>query len=61
MQSIAQCIHDTNRDLSVLLRDEETLDWAASTEGYDRNKVQDVMQRSVERCFGNSSPASPAK
>ncbi len=41
--------------------DRETLDWAASTGGYDSDTVQDVMLRSVERRFGDSLPASPVE
>lgn len=41
--------------------DRETLDWAASTGGYDSATVQDVMLRSVERRFGDSLPASPVE
>ncbi len=41
--------------------DRETLDWAASTGGYDSDTVQDVMLRSVERRFADSLPASPVE
>ncbi len=42
--------------------DRETLDWAASTGGYDSDTVQeDVMLRSVERRLGDSLPASPVE
>lgn len=39
----------------------EALYWAASTDGYDSETVQDVMPGAVERRFGCNMPASPVE
>ncbi|HED0311929.1 TPA: IS3 family transposase [Salmonella enterica subsp. enterica serovar Newport] len=41
--------------------DREALHWAASTDGYDSETVQDVMLGAVERRFGSNLPASPVE
>lgn len=41
--------------------DREALYWAASTDGYDSETVQDVMPGAVARRFGCNMPASPVE
>lgn len=41
--------------------DREAIDWAASTGGYDKATVQDVMLGAVEKRFGTSRPAHPVQ
>ena len=40
--------------------DREIIDWAASTGGYDKETVQDVMLGAVEKRFGRQLPTVPA-
>lgn len=39
--------------------DREIIDWAASTGGYDKETVQDVMLGAVEKRFGQYLPSEP--
>lgn len=39
--------------------DREVIEWAAGTGGYDKETVQDVMLRAVERRFGQRLPPAP--
>ena len=41
--------------------DREIIDWAAGTGGYDKETVQDVMLRAVERRFGQQLPLTPVE
>ncbi|EFO0741104.1 hypothetical protein DYT72_24680 [Escherichia coli] len=36
--------------------DREAIDWAASTGGYDKSTVQDVMSGATEKRFGDKAP-----
>ena len=36
--------------------DREAIDWAASTGGYDKATVQDVMLGAIEKRFGDKVP-----
>lgn len=40
--------------------DREIIDWAASTGGYDKETVQDVMLGAVEKRFGRQLPTVPS-
>lgn len=39
--------------------DREVIDWSAGTGGYDKETVQDVMLRAVEKRFGRALPSAP--
>ncbi len=39
--------------------DREAIDWAASTGGYDKATVQDVMSGAIEKGFGDKVPEEP--
>lgn len=39
--------------------DREIIDWAASTGGYDKETVQDVMLGAMEKRFGRQQPTEP--
>lgn len=41
--------------------DREIIDWAASTGGYDKETVQDVMLGAVEKRFGQHLPSEPVE
>ncbi len=41
--------------------DREAIDWAASTGGYDKATVQDVILGAIEKRFGNKGPERPIR